>query len=311
MKTKKIIIISVFTALMLLVALTSCANTTTSTTTTIAASSTTTKAVSPLTDQELQKLLSDAVSASKDFTTYRYDINMVMKMTVDGESAPGNIALKMNGALDMLKPAIELDMEMTVPDDSGDPQNQKVLMYLIDKTMYIKMNVPGVGEQWIKTTATEELMKTFDVNMMNEQWDAFASPESIEYVKEESSNGVSCYVLKIIPTSEYLRKYAEQNASQGLKIDWDKVKDIMDLYKDMVFQVWITKDSKQIIKMTTTSTMIFTDDYAQSSDMSFDKITMDIDMTAELFDQGKPIDLTLPAEAENAVELAPEALLGN
>ncbi len=310
MNAKKFIILTLALAIALITVLTGCSSNESTTTGTTTATETTTRAISPFTDQELQQLLTDASTAGKAATTYKYNTSIQIKMNIDGEAAPGDVNLTMNGAIDTVKPVMVMTMDITAPDDKGGTQSQKIDMYLVENNIYIKMDIPGVGEQWIKTEATEDILKNFNANMMSEQWDAFTAPEDIEYIKEDSARGVNCYVLKITPDAAYLRQYAEQNASQGMEIDWDKVDDIHDLYKDLTYYVWIAKDSKLILKMEVDSTMEFTDDFASSSQISFKTLITDLNMDMEMYDYGVAVNDILPPEAENAMEISPEALLG-
>jgi hypothetical protein len=274
------------------------------------ASTTTTKAISPFTQAELNQLLTDSINSNKNAHTYKFSMSMNMKVKVDGKAGQGDMNIVMNGAADVVASIMQIIMNMETPDDSGKKQSQQIDMYLMDGNLYMKVSIANGGEQWIKTKATEQILKSFDVDFINKQMEGFAAPDAIEYIREDTARGVSCYVLKITPNAEYLRESAEANMTQGMVIDWDKVKNVQDLYKNMNSYVWITKDTKELIKTEAIGTMEFTSDFAHSSQLKFKTFVLDADTIAEIYDRGVAINIKLPAEAQNAQEIPASALLG-
>lgn len=306
---KKFVVLTLVTLIVLLASMTGCSSSETTTPATSPTATTTTVA-SPFSQEELNQMISKGAAAGRASTTYKYVMSMQITMEIDGKQSSGNTDMSMEGAIDTTGQLMSMSMDMAIPNGTGGTQNQQIDLYLIESDMYIKMDIAGMGEQWIKTTASEDVMNSLNADIMNEQWEVFSSPDSIEYVKEENVRGTDCYVLKVIPNSDYLRRYAEENASQDIEIDWTKVEKISDLYENLEYKIWIAKDSDLVLKIVMDGTITFTDEFARSNNISFDTMTMGYNMIMEMYDHGMPVIVDLPAEAENAIEISPDTLLG-
>ena len=314
-KAKKLILLSLSAALVLSIFISGCSATVTTTAlatspATTTATTPTTKAISPLSEQELQKLVADCSTVTKTAKTYKTDMSMKTTMNVDNKSKSAYVSMTIQGAIDTVQASTQMSVDIETTDDTGKKQSQVVDMYVLDGILYAKVNIPGQGDQWAKTTASQQILDSLGAEAINEQMAAFNTPDAIEYIKMEPIKGIDCYVLKITPNVQYLRDYAEKNVSQGLTINWDKVPDIKKLYKDMTYQIWIAKDTKYLQKLEANGTMEFTDDFAHSSELSFKTLKVGMNVAMEMYDYDVSIAILLPDAAKNAIEIAPEALLG-
>ena len=307
MRTKKTIILSVFTAVLLLVSLAGCASTTASSSTINAGTSTTTKAVSPYSQSELKQIVADCETATQAANTYRMNIDMSSNTNIDNGKQKGGMKMKANAFLDEKTNQMFMSVNMTtIPGN----QEQSVEMYIFTDYIYAKVTVPGVGEQWIKTTANDQIKEKFNIETIDELTALLDNFSSVEWVKDDTTRGVACYVLKITPGQEYLKKYAQEQAGTQAVIDWSKVPDASSIYQNLDIELWIAKDTKYLYRMDTKSTIVFDSDFTKIEGVDYTTAVTDVEALMETYDFGAAFDVQLPAEAQNAFEVSPDVLLG-
>lgn len=304
MKHNKILVLSVIAAVLFLI-ITGCSSPATTTPATIT-TTTTVKPVSPFTGQQLQQIIADATTAMKSVTVYKMTMDITTSVVTDG-SAPSLQIIKGNVADDQAQNQMIMDAALTMDDGSGSQQTQAVTLYVLKDFVYLKVDVPNAGEKWVKTQATEAILKSFGANIAQEQMTALVSPAAIEWVGYAAVNGTDCYVLKITPNDAYLRQYAGDQTNNT--IDWNKVGDMKNLFKEIYYQVSIAKDTKYVQAITIKGTVELTGDMMTTGG-DFKKKVSDVTGIIGLSDFNVPLVITLPAGAASAVEISPEALLG-
>jgi len=313
-KTKNITALCLVLTVILIAFIAGCSgSTTTSTTETTAATSTpstTATSASPFTQEQLKQILLDAQTAMVNARTYKIDMDLVSKTTID-KTASADISMTANLVFDIPQNQMMMSFKMTDASQGSAEATTEADIYAFTDYIYMKLNLPDIGVQWVKTTVNEELLDTFNANMMKEELNGMELPASIEFIKYETIRGTECYVLKYTPDESYFHDYAEQNMPEGMTIDWDKVDNISDMYEDMSFTTWIGKDTKYIHKMEMSGAVVFTSDFAKLEGVSFSKTATDIENNMEIYDIDAAVSIVLPAEAENAIELSPEMILGN
>jgi hypothetical protein len=317
MKHHKIIILSLVTLVLFLV-FTGCASsattapatistTATATISTTATTTTTAKPVSPFTDQQLQQIATDATAAMNGVTVYKMTMDVSTSVSTDGAPASTQ-AVTGNIALDQVQKQMTMDANMTIDDGKGTKETQAISLYILTDLVYIKASVPNIGETWVKTSATPEVLNTFDAGVADEIMPILKSPASVEWVGSASVNNVDCYILKIVPNETYLKDYA-----QGLStdtIDWTKVGNVNNLFKEIWYQVAIAKDTKLVNQIKFSSIMQLTKDMVASGASKFNKMVTDTEGTIGMYDFNTPLVIKLPDAAKNAIEIPPEVLTG-
>jgi hypothetical protein len=286
-----------------------------STTTTNATSSTTkttstTTSTSAFTQEQLKQIMLDAKTAMVKAGTYKINMDLMRKTAFDDKAASAGMSMSANFTFNVPQNQLMMSFNMTNTNPDSGEATLEAEIYVFTDYIYMKLNIPGLGIQWVKTPVNAELLDTFNTNMMKEELDGMELPASIEFIKYENIRGTDCYVLKYTPAESYFRDYAEKNVIDGLKIDWDKVSNISDMFKDMSFTTWIGKDTKYIYKMEISGAVVVSSDFAELAGVSFKKATTDIEQTMEIYDINAAASIVLPAEAENAIELSPEMILG-
>jgi hypothetical protein len=258
-----------------------------------------------LTEQELQGLLDDSLLVVENANSYEFSMDMDMDVEVTGGPDAGKMGLLMraDGVYDMADEEMQMDLDMSIEGDieglEGGSQTMSADVYMLDDWMYMKMKISGLGEQWFKTPAAEDMMEAYDLDIVNQQLAPLESMVEIGFVKYESVGGTQCYVLQIIPDVEGMKKWLEE---QQMDVGIEEYL-MKDMFKELDYRVWIAKDTKQLRKLKLTMNMEMNAEQAGASEADFDKMTMDVNLEMEIKDYNKPVSIDLPDEAEDAEEM--------
>jgi hypothetical protein len=258
-----------------------------------------------LTAQELHQVVADAMEAVKNATSYKFSLDMDINAEAIGGSQAGKMGMSMenDGVTDIAANQMQIDMEMFVEQEGQGSQSMSAKVYMLTDWMYMKMKISGMGEQWVKTPVTEEVREAYNLDMVNQQLAPLESMGEIKFLKYESVDGSQCYVLEIVPDLASMKEWLEQQQMTSDTFDWSKVENLGDIFKELSYTIWISKDTKLIKKMKMTMSLEMTPELAGVSETNFDKMTMDVEMGMTIKDYNKPISIVLPKEAENAVEI--------
>jgi hypothetical protein len=260
-----------------------------------------------LTKQELKDVLADSLLAIENADTYAFSMDMDMNIEVQGGSEAGKmeISMKADGVLDKADQEMQMDLDMSLEGDiegmEGGSQVISAEMYMLDDWMYMKMKMAGMDEQWVKMPATEDVMGTSNLDMVDQQLAPLESMVDIEFVKYESVGGFQCYVFKIVPDIEGIKEWLEEQQMTAGTGEWDEL--VEDMFKELDYRLWVTKDTKQIRKMKMTMSLEMTSEQVGMSGADFDIMTLDVDLEMEIKDYNKPVSINLPDEAEDAIEM--------
>ncbi len=260
-----------------------------------------------LTEQELGDVLADSLLATENADTYAFSYDMDMDVEVKGGSEAGTMELSMraDGVIDMADEETQMDLDMSLEGDiegmDGGSQVMSANVYMLDDWMYMKLKIAGMGEQWVKTPATEDVMGTYDLDIVDQQLAPLASIAQIEFVKYESVGGSQCYVLKIVPDIAGMKEWFTEQQMTPVTGEWDEL--MADMFKELDYRLWIDKDTKQIRKMKMTMILEMTAEQVGMSGEDFDTMTLDADLEMEIKNYNKPVSITLPDEAEDAIEM--------
>lgn len=310
-KIKKALMLSPVLAALLLVFITGCpAPETTTPTVATTTPPATTQTSSPFTPEELQQIVTDSKLATVNAVTYKLDLDATTVISIDDSAQTSGMTMKAQITFDIPQKQMLMDAEITSSEADSGTQTQAVEIYVLADYVYMKASAPDFGEQWIKMPVTQEILDSFNISMMQEEMDVMELPAAIEFVEYATIRGIDCYVLKIAPSEDYLREYAQSQMSGGFEIDWDKAGDVADVYKQLSYLVWIAKDTKYIHRMEITGVQEFTSDFARSDAIDFDKATTETSGILEIYDYNSPVAIDLPAEAEDAIEISPDMFSG-
>jgi hypothetical protein len=259
-----------------------------------------------LTEQELQGVLADSLLAIENADSYAFSMDMDMDGEVKGGPDAGKmeISMRAEGVFDMVDDEMQMDFDMSLEGDmEGMEGSQEIFtsIYMLNDWIYMKMKITGLGEEWLKMPITEDVKEEYSLDMVNQQLAPLESIAEIVFVKYESVGGTQCYVLKITPDIEGMKEWLEGQQMTSGTGEWDEL--VADMFKELDYRLWVTKDTKQIRKLKLTMKLEMTAEQLGVSGTDFDTMTIDADLEMEIKDYNKPVSIDLPDEAEDAIEM--------
>jgi hypothetical protein len=253
-----------------------------------------------LPQEEIDQIIAGATTASYD--TVSFDMDMPMTAKAEGGSDPGTMNINMSGtgALDVINQAMRttVTIDMDIPEVGS--QGISAEIYVLEGWMYTGMDIPGMGEQWMKVALTEEMWQQQD---QVEQYVALlATAVEVDYKGTETVNGVECYVFEIEPDMSTLSDLLVQETSSLGIMDLSSL-DLAELYQELTVKEWVAKDSYRLQRTEVEITMEFRPGDVGAADDDFEKMSIDIGMTMRFYAYDQPFTVVLPPEALEAEEV--------
>jgi hypothetical protein len=292
-----------------------CTNTQTSTPagTTPSASPATTAATpgitaAPPSQAELQKTLTGAVAGIQKVSSYRFVMNMTIKLDITGGSKAGTTDFSSIIGGDVNQTAHEIAMTMDISlksatnNASPTSQNVSLLMYVKAGTLYLNTELPPLGKQWLKMPVTEDLEQVYGLNTVALQLAPVDASKDIKFLRYENFDGSECYVVNVTPDIQKILSWLGDNLPATLNTA--NMEQVSRIFKTLSYTLWLARDSGLVKKMNVTMRLeASADQFASDEKVDLQKLTMDVNLTMRMFDYNQPISITLPAAAENALEL--------
>lgn len=262
-----------------------------------------------LTQAELEDLLASSMLSISQVESYGMRADMDMFMDISGGPKAGtmDMDMTMEGSIDQTNMEMYIVMEMSMFADMAgmgeEVQDMAMEMYMVDDYLYMKMAIPGMGEEWMKMPATNASMEEFNFDLVGDQLALLESYGEMEYLRDENLDGSDCYVIQMLPDLAAIMDWIGDQGLADLGLDWDDLDIIDDMFDEISYIVWIDKDEKYIKKMTAYMLMKMSGEDFSDLGADFDEMTMDISMDMEIYDYNEPVNVVLPAEAENAMDM--------
>ena len=216
-------------------------------------------------------------AAETEFDTYRFIMTMVM--TVMGEE----VTMDATGAVDEVNQEMYMNMDM----DMGELGTMTSDAYIVDDWMYMRMEMLGIDTGWIKTQLTEDMWEQQDLS--GQQLDLLAEFATVELLGTETVSGIECYKVSVVPDMNKLWDWAmAQEGMDGIDMGYD----VEEMIDDFTIIVWIAKDTYYSVKTYIDMTM------------TIEGETTTMTMTMTLYGFNNPVYISLPAEAQDAVEMS-------
>jgi hypothetical protein len=182
-------------------------------------------------------------------------------------------------------------------------------VYMYPDWVYARMEVPGMGEQWMKMPTTEELEVSFNTDTVNQQTELLESALELTLLRYEDVDGEECYVISVVPDMAEFMGWVSQQQGSTQDIDWDQMSMIADIYKRFEYTCYITKDTNMLKRIVVEMEMEFTPEQAGVSSSEFDTMTMIMNMDMKVYDYNVPFSIDLPEEAEDAIEASDDMFM--
>jgi len=265
--------------------------------------------ISEISQQQLQQILLDSMLALKDVESYKMKIDMDMTMNISGgpEEGTADMIMAMEGAIDQVNMEMQMTMNMSMnmvgADVEESLQDMSMEMYMVTDSMYMKMDIPELGEQWIKMPLSKKMMEAYNFNMVDQQLALLESPGEVTLLRYESIDDSECYVIHLVPDLEKIIDWLDQQQMTEMELAWEELSMLSDIFKELTYICWIAKDTKYMKKMTANMLMeMSADDFTEMED-DFGTMTMGTNMDMIMYDHNKTVSIVLPDEAENAMEM--------
>jgi len=257
-----------------------------------------------LTSAQIDQVMTGAMNALAEAETYEFDMAASMTMEVFGGTEPGTMSLSADGTgvIDRVNREMQMTMDMTMSASEEGEQEMSMETYIYDEWVYMKMSIPEVGEQWMKTKLTPEMWAT--QQQIEQAMELLQTATEVKFLGSEAVDGVNCYVFDIIPDVGKLIEYlSQQQGMQG--VDLEDIENLEELFENMSIstKAWIAEDSLFLTKSTAHMLMDVTPDDVGASSEDFDRATMDLSTVMTVYSYNQPVSIELPAEALEAPEI--------
>jgi hypothetical protein len=248
-------------------------------------------------EQELPQILDEALLAVENTESYQFtvDASTVIATTETSQWEDMNATIAMTGTADNANSEIQINYEVHLSGQLFEFQeglNEFTgKVYSLPDWTYSWTDMYPDQNPWSKMPSTGGLNEQY--NVCAQDLALLASPENIEFLRNERFDGSECHVLKVTPNLENSEKwfYDHQLSTTDI-IYWTEVEnDVVET----AFTVWIDADTRLIKKMDANMLIDFT------NAPEFDTITMGVNM--QMKDYNKPVSIVLPDEAQNAEEI--------
>jgi hypothetical protein len=266
--------------------------------------------------EQMQQIFADSMTSTLNVETYKFEMTMTTDMEMAGGKQPGemNMAMNASGAYDQINKKMQMTMDMNidadVPEMEEGMQNVSMEMYMLEDNMYMKMDMPIVGEQWMKMPVSDEMAETYNSDMVGDQLKMLEGAGEIEFLRYEIVEGSDCYVFRLVPDMLKMMDWVGQQQMAGTEFDAGSISDIADVFKDLAYVVWIDRDSGLMKKMDANIVMEFSSEQYGDKSGEFGSMKMNMVMGMRMYDYNKPVSIVLPEEAKDAVDMSDLGGLG-
>jgi len=265
-----------------------------------------------------QEIIDGVTEALASTRSYQFDMNMTVDTSGEAEGEAFNMSMDMDGtgAIDLDKKEMMMNMTMNMVVPGEDEIDMDTAMYLIGDTIYMQMTNPLFGgpPMWMKFEVPEEswgdMSSQIDqLGLLSEMFEMGEMGE-VKVTGSASVAGIDCYTVEIIPDIEQLWQLVMEQmqlSEQTTDIPEMTVENFPDILKSYSIKHWVAKDTYHIAKMEMAMEMQMTPE-----DMGLPEeegaVNMKMKMSMLIYDYNQPVNVILPPEAEDAVEVPmPEA----
>jgi hypothetical protein len=257
---------------------------------------------------DLPQILSDSMFAMKAASSYTHSMEMNMNMEATGGSTAGTASMSMgsNGVTDVASKQMQMNLDISMNQDVPGMEGSleyKAEIYALKDWIYMKLDIAGMENEWVKSARSDELMKEYNLEVVEQQFAPIENATQIEYIKSETIDGSDCYVLKIVPNLAAMKEWLNSQQLTSGSFELSQIENLEDIFKKLSYNVWIAKDTKLIKKMNVQMTAVFSATQLSIEESELDQMTMDVEIKMTLTHYNDPVSITLPDEAENATEI--------
>jgi len=249
-----------------------------------------------------QEIIDGVIESFDNIRTYQFDMDMTIDMAgkAEGEALEMTVTMDNSGTLDLENVQMRADLTTNMVAPGEDEMEMVMEIYLIGDLMYAMMKAPEMDKIWVKSEIPEG------------RWEQMSQTESqiellktaqVKVIGSEKVNGVDCYVLQLTPDMEQIWRMAMQQAD----VTGGEMPDVAEeLIREMVrsFSVkqWVAKDTYFLTKAEIDMAMELTPE-AMGLSGEGGEVSMNITFDFLAYNYNQPVSISLPPEAEEAIEV--------
>ncbi|MEA2052423.1 MAG: DUF6612 family protein [Euryarchaeota archaeon] len=282
--------------------------------------------------QSPDEIIAAVLNNSEEITTYKFDMDMTVHTLTGNGTNVTEMTIKVNGSgvEDIINKSMwmAMNINMNTSGDMGEdanmgagelpmdiPETIETEMYLINNTIYMKIDMGIPFMPWIKMeqpVVNETYNETYNESYLPSQDQLellqrmLQNCTNVTLLDDGVVNDTDCYVLKLeLDFKNLLEFLMNQTTMDELGIpgfenqdvmDTDEIEDTIEMM-NMSMTGWIAKDTYLVMKAEETVDMTTTNPDTE------EEATIAIDFNMRLYDYNVPVTIELPPEAEAAMDI--------
>ncbi len=253
----------------------------------------------PTTDQ----LMAETIRATNTAKTVKFNSTTGLILNATGGQQPITVSMTGDGTgtANMANKEMQINMNMNVDIAGQGKQQITVQMYMVGGYVYIKMAIPGVGDQWMKMKLTDQMWQ--DEIQIDQQLALLKSATRLRVVGTEDVGGIQTYVVDITPDMQAMFKLLGQAQVPGMEeLDLSKLDAFAGLFRDTTVKYWISKDKFLLTKVQMRMAGEIPSSAFGATPADSGNMTIDLNVMAN-YTYDQPVSITLPQEAQGATEV--------
>lgn len=255
-----------------------------------------------LSQQEAEQIVAEAVSATAEVTTCRFDLSTATTIERTGGDEPGTIEATIDGtgAVDRASKQIQISVNAAVAIHGTGKREMAMEYYVVDDWLYAELALTEMGSRWVKTRLTDEIWKA--QNQLDQRIELMETATEVRLVGSENVNSTACYVVEIAPSAEELSEFLSQQMVPGTDMNWADI-NLDPLFKETFIRLWIAKDSYLLLKSEIDVLMEITAEDVGAGEEDFEKLTIATNTQTKLYNYNEAVSIELPEQALEAPEI--------
>lgn len=251
-------------------------------------------------------IAANTIYASSTIDTSWFEVATEFTVDIIGGEHASSVAMQQNtiGYLNNIEREMMFSMDILSEMPDSAPQDSSLKTYFVDDWAYMQMNMPVIGEQWLKMQLTEDMWN--QQSHLGQQVEFLKTAAEINITGNETVGNTDCYVLEIIPDMAVLAQWIATQSNleeNGIQV---AEQDFISRITSVSMEEWIAAGSFLPLR----------EDFAIHIELlpgdftnpvtGLEKAVLDIGTEIIYYDFGDIVPIELPPEAENAIEVPSE-----
>ncbi|MFC1993754.1 DUF6612 family protein [Chloroflexota bacterium] len=255
----------------------------------------------PVENLTAEEIIEAVLTAADDIETCHYDMDMSIDILVtNGESVEMLIPISMTGiSNEVIKEMwVETKMTLDLPEEEGGKFDIDAETYIFDGIVYMKMVIPQMGEIWAKQDMPQGYWDQTD--QLTGEIELLRSVQ-VELLGYEQVGGADSYVLEVWPDlSRLWENMMQQTSVEDLLGEEFSAFNLREMMQDISMKLWVAKGTFFPVRSEIEMNLVIN---SETIDADYNMM-MNIKNNNNYYNYNQSINIKLPAEAENAVEMS-------